>query len=79
MARKRYASEEIVLKLRQVDVLTAQGRPVADAIRTRGDGSYVLPLAERVRRAKGQSGEAAERTGDGEFPASQGSVQPDAG
>ncbi len=36
MARKRYAAEEIVLKLRQVDVLTAQGRPVADAIRTIG-------------------------------------------
>ncbi len=31
MARKRHTAEEIVAKLRQVDVLTAQGRPVAEA------------------------------------------------
>ena len=30
MARKRYKPEEIVAKLRQVDVLTSQGMPVAD-------------------------------------------------
>ena len=36
MARKRHKPEEIVAKLRQVDVLTAQGRPVADAIRSIG-------------------------------------------
>ena len=36
MARKRHTAEEIVSKLRQVDVLTAQGRPVAEAIRTIG-------------------------------------------
>ena len=29
MARKRHTAEEIVSKLRQVDVLTAQGRPEA--------------------------------------------------
>jgi hypothetical protein len=33
MARKRYKGEEIVAKLRQVEVLTAQGRPVAEAVR----------------------------------------------
>jgi putative transposase len=33
MARKRHTAEEIVAKLRQVDVLTAQGRPVAEAVR----------------------------------------------
>lgn len=36
MGRKRHTAEEIVAKLRQVDVLTAQGQPVADAIRTIG-------------------------------------------
>ena len=36
MARKRHTAEEIVAKLRQVDVLTAQGHPVADAVRTIG-------------------------------------------
>ena len=36
MARKRHTAEEIVAKLRQVDVLTAQGMPMADAIRSIG-------------------------------------------
>ena len=36
MARKRYKPEEIVAKLRQVDVLTSQGTSVADAIRQIG-------------------------------------------
>jgi transposase InsO family protein len=34
--RKRHAPEEIVAKLRQVEVLTGQGTPVADAIRAIG-------------------------------------------
>ena len=36
MARKRHTAEEIVAKLRQVDVLMAQGKPVADAVRAIG-------------------------------------------
>jgi transposase-like protein len=36
MARKRHKAEEIVSKLRQVEVLTAQGRPVAEAVRSIG-------------------------------------------
>ncbi len=36
MARKRHKPEEIVAKLRQVDVLTAQGRAVAESVRTIG-------------------------------------------
>ena len=36
MARKRHTAEEIVAKLRQVEVLTAQGRPVAEAVRAIG-------------------------------------------
>lgn len=53
MARKRHTAEEIVAKLRQVDVLTAQGRPVAEAVRSigdRGDGSYILSLASGIWR-----------------------------
>lgn len=34
MARKRHRPEEIVAKLRQVDVLTAQGQSIAEAVRT---------------------------------------------
>jgi transposase-like protein len=36
MARKRHTAEEIVAKLRQVDVLMAQGRLVSDAVRSIG-------------------------------------------
>jgi putative transposase len=36
MGRKRHKPEEIIAKLRQVDVLTAQGTPVAEAIRSIG-------------------------------------------
>ena len=34
MPRKKHKPEEIVAKLRQVDVLLSQGRPVAEAIRS---------------------------------------------
>ena len=34
MGRKRHKPEEIVAKLRQVDVLTTQGQSVAEAIRS---------------------------------------------
>lgn len=36
MGKKRHTAEEIVSKLRQVDVLTAQGRTVVEAIRQTG-------------------------------------------
>jgi putative transposase len=36
MARKRYKPEEIVAKLRQVDVLVSQGQNIVDAIRQIG-------------------------------------------
>lgn len=36
MARKRHKPEEIVAKLRQVDVLVSQGKSVAEAVRAIG-------------------------------------------
>src|SRR4051794_25718908 len=42
MRQKRHTPEEIVSKLRQVDVLVAQGTPVADAIRTSGSRRSVV-------------------------------------
>jgi transposase-like protein len=36
MPRKRHTPEEIVAKLRQVEVLTSQGKSTADAVRTLG-------------------------------------------
>jgi len=40
MPRKRHKPEEIVAKLRQVDVLTSQGQSVPDAIRSIGVTYY---------------------------------------
>ena len=61
MPRKRHKPEEIVAKLRQVDVLISQGtsgrgRRAID----RSDRGDVLSLAPGVRRAEGGSGQAAE-------------------
>lgn len=36
MARKHHKPEEIVAKLRQVEVLVGQGKPVTDAVRSIG-------------------------------------------
>ena len=49
MSRKRHTAEEIVAKLRQVEVLTAQGRTVAEAIRSIGV-TEVAPRRAAQRR-----------------------------
>jgi len=36
MFRKKHKAEEVAAKLRQVNVLTPQGRPVAEAVRSIG-------------------------------------------
>jgi hypothetical protein len=59
MARKRYKPEEIVAKLRQVDVLVSQGQNMVDAIRQIGV-SDVLSVAPGVRWAEDRAGEAVE-------------------
>jgi len=54
MAEKRHTAEEIVSKLRQIDVLMAQGRHVADAVRAITDAidsRRSREAAERPRRA----------------------------
>ncbi len=42
MARKRHKAEEIVAKLRQVEVLIAQGRPMAEVSRSTFASSEIL-------------------------------------
>lgn len=37
MARKRHTPEEIVAKLRRVDVLVSQGKSVVNPVRSKGD------------------------------------------
>jgi putative transposase len=74
MPRKRHKPEEIVAKLRQVDVLVAQGRTVADAVRSIGatDRGDLSSLAPGVRRAQGRPGQAPEGARDRERPAAPG-------
>ena len=66
MARKRHTAEEIVAKLRQVDVLTSQGRPVAEAVRAIGvtevtyyrwRSEYGGLKGDQVKRMKGLESE----------------------
>lgn len=40
MAQTKHKPGEIVVKLRQFDVLLSQGQPVAEAIRDRSDGLH---------------------------------------
>ena len=63
MPRKRHTADEIITKLRQVEVLTAQGRPVAEAIRAIG----VTEVTYYRWRSEGRSSEAAEGVGGGEY------------
>ena len=51
MPRKRHKAEEIVAKLRQVDVLTSQGQSVADAVRSVGITD--CPASAFMRRIEG--------------------------
>ena len=62
MPKKRYTPEEIVAKLRQVDVVVSQGQNIADAIRQIGVSEvtyyrwrqeYGGLKADQVKRLKG--------------------------
>ena len=66
MPRKHHKPEEIVAKLRQVDVLTSQGKSVADAIRAIGvtevtyyrwRQEYGRLRSDQVKRMKGLEAE----------------------
>jgi hypothetical protein len=61
MPRKRNKPKEIVAKLRQIDVRTAQGTPLAEAIRSIGvsevtyhrwDNKFGGPKLDQVKRLK---------------------------
>ena len=52
MTRKRYKPEEIVAKLRQVDVLVSQGQNMVDAIRHQGLGRQAGGLRRKVGSAR---------------------------
>ena len=52
MPRKIYKPEEIVAKLRQVEVLTSQGQSAADAIRSIGVSKVTYYLYGRLSLCK---------------------------
>jgi putative transposase len=52
MLRKRHKPEEIVAKLRQVDVMVSQGQSVADAVRAIGVTEVTYYLYGRLSRCK---------------------------
>ena len=52
MPRKSYKPEEIVAKLRQVDVLTSQGKNVAEADRSIGVSEMTYYLYGRLSLCK---------------------------
>ncbi len=67
MAQKKHKPEEIVAKLRQVDVLVSQGRPVAEAIRTIGVTAFTYyRWRKEFGGLKSDQGEAAEGSREGE-------------
>ena len=65
MPKKRHKPEEIVAKLRQVDVLVSQGQNVADAIRSIGvtEVTYYR-WRQEYGGLKARPGEAAEGARD---------------
>jgi putative transposase len=80
MPQKKHKPEEIVAKLRQVDVLLSQGRSVGEAVRSIGVTQFTYyRWAQGVRWPEGRPGEAPERARERERPAAQGGVGPDAG
>ena len=70
MPRKHHKSEEIVAKLRQVDVLASQGQAIADAVRAisvtevtyyRWRQEYGGLKSDQVRKLKDLDAETARR------------------
>jgi hypothetical protein len=80
MAAKKHKAEKIVMKLRQIDVLNAQGKSMAKAIRSMGvtEVTYYRWRAE-YGGLKGRQGEALEGAGDRECSAPAGCFRSDSG
>jgi putative transposase len=79
MRGKRHKPEEIVAKLRQVDVLASHGQSVADAVRAIGHRGHVLSGASGVWRAEERPGSKSEDLEAENARSSPGGLRPDAG
>ena len=50
MGKARYTVEQIIVKLREIEVLCGQGNTIAEAVRQAGiTEQTLLPLAEGIR------------------------------
>ena len=74
MAGKREKPEEIVSKLRQVEVLQGQGATIAEAVRQIGVTQQTFYRAEAVWWDAKVAVGSSERAGEGEPTASAGGV-----
>ena len=79
MPKKRHKPEEIVAKLRQVDVMVSQGQSVADAVRAIGVTELTYYRWRQEFGGQIRSGQAPERSGGGECPAPPGGSRSDPG
>ena len=69
MAGKRFRAEQIIIKLREVEVGLAQGQRVGTGVEADGgERADLLPVAQRVRRAPVGPGQEVEGVGEGEYP-----------
>ena len=80
MGQKRYTPEQIIGKLRQAEVRSAEGARVAEIVRELGitEQTYYRWRKE-YGGLKVDAGEAAEGAGEGERPAEASGGGPDAG
>ena len=70
MARKKYTIEQIIVKLREVEVLSGQDHRRGCAS-SRDPRTDVLSMAERIRRDEQRRGKADEAVGEGKRPAEE--------
>ena len=80
MPQKKHKPEEIVAKLRQVDVLVSQGQSVAEAVRSFGVTQFTYYRwrkefgglkTDQVKRLKELESEASSATGSSEMPSNE--------
>ena len=73
MPRKQYSTEQIITKLRQADVELGRGLKTPQVCKTLGisEQTYLLSVAEGIRRPPARPGQAAEGPRAGEYPAKE--------
>ena len=79
MPSKKHKPEEIIGKLREVEIVLAQGASTAEACRGIAVSEHLSPLVQGIWWSEDRPGAANEGFGEGESAASPGDLRPDAG